>query len=275
VNKSIVFVHGAWLTSLSWENLIGYFEQKGYTTSAPEWPYRDKSVTELRANTPPELAQVGFKELVDLYEGIVSQLPEPPILIGHSIGGLIVQELLDRGLGSAGVGMDSVAPEGVLAVDWTVLKANSRVLFRWMNWEKVVTMTLPEFEYAFVNTFPADQQKLYYDRYVVPETGRIFFQVAFAQFDPQNALHVNFKNDRRAPLLLIVGEHDHLVPPHVARSNYEHYQESLARTDFHEFPGRSHLLMAQDGWQEVADYVLGWLEGQARKAGQTAATAGA
>jgi pimeloyl-ACP methyl ester carboxylesterase len=260
MDKTIVFIHGAWLTSLSWENLTGYFERKGYTWSAPEWPYRDKPVEELRKSTAPELANVGVKELTDHYEGIVQSLPEPPILIGHSFGGLIVQQLLDRGLGSAGIALDAVAPEGVLAVDWTVLKANSSVLFRWMNWDKVLTMTFPEFQYAFVNTFPEAQQRTYYDRYVVPETGRIFFQAAFAVLDPHHALRVNFANNDRAPLLLIAGEQDHLVPAHVVKTNYEHHQRSAARTDFHEFAGRSHLLIAQDGWEEIADFMANWLD---------------
>jgi pimeloyl-ACP methyl ester carboxylesterase len=260
MKKNIVFIHGAWLTSLSWENFIDYFEKKGYTWSAPEWPYRDASVQELRANTPPELAEIGVKELVDHYEAIIRAIPEPPILIGHSFGGHIVQQLLDRGVGSAGVALDAVAPEGVQAVDWTVLKANASVLFKWMNWDKVLTMSLPEFQYAFTNAFPEEEQKKYYDRYVVPETGRLFFQAAFAQLDPHHALRVNFKNNDRAPLLLITGEKDHLVPAHVTKSNYEHYKHSTARTDFKEFEGRAHLLMAQDGWEEIADFAANWLD---------------
>jgi pimeloyl-ACP methyl ester carboxylesterase len=260
MNKNIVFIHGAWLTSSSWENFKDYFEKKGYTTMAPEWPYRNDSIASLRQHTSSDLAQVGVKELTDHFEGIVRKLPEPPILIGHSFGGLIVQQLLDRGMGSVGVGLDSVAPEGVLAVDWTVLKANSSVLFRWMNWEKVLTMTFPEFQYAFANASSEDQQRKWYDRYVVPETGRIFFQAAFAQLDPHHVMHVDFQNGKRAPLLLIAGELDHLVPAHVSKANYEHYKQSPARTDFHEFKGREHLLTAQDGWEEIADFIANWLE---------------
>ncbi len=262
MNKTIVFIHGAWLNSRSWENLIPYFENKGYTCSAPEWPYRDpgKTAAELRENTPEELAQIGVKELTDHYEAIIRELPEPPILIGHSFGGLIVQQLLDRGWGSAGIAFDSAAPEGVLAVDWAVLKSNSGVLFEWMGWEKVMTMTFPQFQFSFVNTFPEEEQQKYYDRYLVPESGRIFFQAAFAQLDPHHALHVNFKNNERAPLLLTAGELDHIVPAHVSRSNYEHYRHSTARTDFREFAGRAHLLLAQVGWEEIADFAADWLD---------------
>jgi pimeloyl-ACP methyl ester carboxylesterase len=259
MSNTIVFIHGAWLTKLSWENFIPYFEQKGYTCVVPEWPYRDKSVEELRESTLPELAEIGVKELTDHFEAIIRAMPEPPILIGHSFGGLIVQQLLDRGIGSAGVALDAVAPEGILAVDWTVLKANMRVLSTWMGWDKVMTMSFPEFQYAFTNTFPEEQQRTYFERYVVPESGRLFFQVAFAALDPHHATRVNFKNNDRAPLLLIAGENDHLVPAHVVQTNYEHHKESAARTDFHEFAGRSHLLTAQAGWEEVAGFVANWL----------------
>jgi alpha-beta hydrolase superfamily lysophospholipase len=94
----------------------------------------------------------------------------------------------------------------------------------------------------------------------VPETGRIFFQAAFAQLDPHHAIRVNFKNNSRAPLLLIAGEKDHLVPAHVVRSNYKHHKQSTARTDLKEFPGRSHLITAGEGWEEVADFIADWLE---------------
>lgn len=259
MSATIVFVHGAWLNSRSWENFITYFEGQGYTCLAPEWPYRDKPVEELRANTPPELAEVGVKELVDHYEAIIRELPEPPVLIGHSFGGLIVQQLLDRGWGKVGVALDPAAPEGVLAVDWNVLQANSGVLFKWMGWNKVLHLSFPEFQFAFVNTFPEAEQKKYYDRYVVPETGRVFFQEAFAQLDPHHAVKVNFKNTERVPLLLIAGELDHIVPAHVVKSTYHHYKPSTAQTDFKEFAGRAHLLIAQEGWEEIAGYIANWL----------------
>jgi alpha-beta hydrolase superfamily lysophospholipase len=129
-----------------------------------------------------------------------------------------------------------------------------------MNWEKVVHMSYPEWQFAFTNGFPEEEQKKYYERYLVPESGRIFFQAAFAQLDPHHALRVNFKNNDRAPLLLVAGELDHVVPAHVVRSNYKHYEHSTARTNFKEFPGRAHLLLSQEGWEEIADFAADWLE---------------
>jgi pimeloyl-ACP methyl ester carboxylesterase len=262
MGKTIVFIHGAWLNSRSWEYFVSYFEGKGYTCITPEWPYKDFSRESMYANTPPELAKVGIKEITDHYEKIIRALSEPPLLIGHSIGGLIVQQLLDRGVGSAGVALSSVAPTGVFILYWTVIRANIGVLLTWRGWRKVVKMNLPNFQYAFANTLQAGQQRKYYERYVVPETGRVFFQIALAPVDFKQAIKVNFKNNTRAPLLLVAGEKDQLIPARIVKSNYKHYKVSTAKTDFHEFKGRSHLIVAQDGWEDVADYVLTWLNQQ-------------
>ncbi len=147
----------------------------------------------------------------------------------------------------------------MLAVDWDVLRSNAASLLAWIGWERVVHMTFPQFQFAFVNTLPEEEKRACYDRYLVPETGRIFFQAAFASLDPHQALHVNFKNDNRAPLLLVAGELDHIVPAHVVRANYAHYSQATARTDFREFPRRAHLLVAQEGWEEIAGFVAEWL----------------
>jgi pimeloyl-ACP methyl ester carboxylesterase len=259
MSKTIVFVHGAWMTPLSWEKFRGFFAERGYECIAPTWPHKDKPIDELRHNPPAELAGLGVTEIVDHYARIIQTLPESPILIGHSFGGLFVQMLLDRGLGIAGVAIDSAPPKGVLPLEWSALKSNTGVFLTWGAWNKVVTMSLDEFKYAFVNTLPEAEQLAAYERHVVPETGRVFFQAGLALLDPHSAVEVDFKNNKRAPLLMISGAEDHIVPAKMVRSNYEKYQESSASTDFKEFPGRTHWIIAQPGWEEVAGYIAEWL----------------
>ena len=111
--------HGAWVTPHCWDPFISYFEQQGYTCLAPTWPHKDKSIEELRRNPPAKLAGLGVQEIVDHYAAIVKAQEEPPILIGHSFGGLFTQILLDRGLGAAGVAIDPAAAKGVLALRCT------------------------------------------------------------------------------------------------------------------------------------------------------------
>src|SRR5258705_12238357 len=102
MGKTVVFVHGAWVTPLCWEDFSGFFKSKGFDCIAPAWPYRDKSVEELRRNPPPELARLGLAEIINHYERAIRALPEPPLLIGHSYGGVVVQILLHPGLGRPG-----------------------------------------------------------------------------------------------------------------------------------------------------------------------------
>ena len=70
--------------------------------------------------------------------------------------------------------------------------------------------------------------------------------------------YVDFHNGYRAPRLLLGGGADHLEPAAVSRSNFKHYKKSAAVTEYHEFPGRAHYTIGQDGWEQVADYALTW-----------------
>jgi pimeloyl-ACP methyl ester carboxylesterase len=259
MSDTIVFIHGAWVTPQCWEKMQRYFQARGYTCLAPTWPHKDRPIDELRRTPPPALAGLGVTEIVDHFERIIRGLDKPPILIGHSFGGLFVQMLLDRGLGTAGVAIDPAPPRGVLPVQWSVYKSNAGILFTWRGWKKIVHMSFRQFRYAFVNTMSPAEQRAAYEQHVVPETGRIFFQAGFALLDPRRATRVNFQNATRAPLLLIQGGSDHVVAPGVVRSNFKKYRGSLARTDCKLFPGRCHWIIAQEGWEEVAEYIADWL----------------
>jgi pimeloyl-ACP methyl ester carboxylesterase len=260
--STVVFVHGAWVTPLCWEPFIGFFRQRGHECLAPAWPFKDLPVDEQRRAPAPGLARLGVLEIVAHYERIIRALAEPPLLVGHSFGGLFVQMLLDRGLGRAGVAIDSAPPRGVLVYQWSALKSNSGALLAPFGWRRVLRLSFEDFCYAFVHTLGPADQRAAYDSLVVPETGRIFFQAALAPLDPRAATLVNFTNPKRAPLLLIAGSDDRIVPAAVNRANWRKYRWSPARTDFKEFPGRTHALIGQPGWDEVALYAAQWLERQ-------------
>lgn len=257
--RTVVFIHGAWVTPLCWEPFIGFFKQRGYRCLAPAWPYKDRTVEEQRRAPAPELARLGVREIVAHYEAIIRGLAEPPVLIGHSFGGLFVQMLLDRGLGTVGVAIDSAPPRGVLVYQWSALKANRNVLLAPSGWRRVLRLSFEDFRYAFVHTLSPADQRAAYDRLVVPEAGRIFFQAALALADPRSATRVDFRNPDRAPLLLIAGSDDRIIPPSLNRANWRKYRRSPARTDFKVFPGRTHAIIAQPGWEEVARYAAQWL----------------
>jgi alpha-beta hydrolase superfamily lysophospholipase len=259
MSRDMVLVHGAWLASNSWEHFARYFTDRGYDVIAPEWPRKHDDVADQRAD-PDELAGLGVKEIVDHYDGIVRAMSEPPVLIGHSFGGLFVEMLLDRGLGAAGVALDPAAPKGVMRVEPSQLKAAGPALNHPLHRHGVVPLDFEEFRYAFVNTWDEDAARDAYDRYAVPETARILFQGGLANFALHPATRIDFHKADRAPLLITAGEKDNTVPPGVSKAAFHKYEHSGATTDFVEFEGRSHLLVAGPGWEEVAGYVAGWLD---------------
>jgi pimeloyl-ACP methyl ester carboxylesterase len=256
----LMLIHGAWLSARSWENYADYFGKRGYAVSSPEWPRKHGDVEELREGAD-ELAGLGVNDVVDHYEALIRELDQPPVLVGHSYGGLFVELLLDRGLGRAGVALSPAPPKGILVLPFSTLKAASPALGHPSRWHGVVTLTPEEFTYGFVNTFTPEKAAAAYERYAVPETGQIFYEAGFANFHLHPPTEVHFKNEERAPLLIVGAEEDHTAPASLSKAQYKKYERSPAKTDYLEFEGRPHLHMAADDWEEVAAEVDNWLHG--------------
>jgi len=256
----LVFIHGAWLSSRSWENYADYFADRGFAVVAPEWPRKAGDVDEMR-ETADASAGLGVQEIVDHYTELIEELDEPPVLIGHSYGGLFVELLLDRGLGRAGVAMSPAPPKGILVLPFSTLKSGAPALAHPSKWHGVVTLSPEEFTYAFVNTFPPEDAAAAYERYAVPETGQIFYEAGFANFHLHPPTEIHFKNGNRAPLLIVGATEDHTVPASLSKAAYKRYEKSPAKTDYLEFEGRPHFHMVAPDWEEVAEAIDGWLDG--------------
>jgi pimeloyl-ACP methyl ester carboxylesterase len=265
---TVVLIHGLWLTALSWEHWKARYEARGYNVIASSWPGMDGDLGELRADSTG-VEKLGIAEIVDHYADIVSALDRPPIIMGHSFGGAFTEILLDRGLGAAGVGIDAAAVKGITKLPLSTLRSAWPALKNPANRHRTVMLSPEEFHYAFANTMTEEESAQVYERYAAPGPGRVLFQGALANFNPHSPAKVDFKNDDRAPLLLISGGEDHVVPAVVDASTAKHYRKSAAITEYKEFAGRSHFTIGQQGWEEVADYALDWAETHAR-VGETA-----
>jgi pimeloyl-ACP methyl ester carboxylesterase len=255
--ETIVLIHGLWMTALSWEHWVERYEDRGFNVIARSWPGMDGDIDDLRRD-PSGIEHLGIEEIVDYYAGIIGELERPPIVMGHSFGGAFTQILLDRGLGAAGVAIDSGPVKGLLALPASTLKTGFPVLKNPANNHRAVPLTPEEFHYAFTNTLTDEESTAIYERYAVPGPGRVLFQGAFANFNPRSPAAVDFKNSSRAPLLFIAGGDDHVAPASLNEANVKHYRKSDAITEIKEFPGRSHYTLGQEGWEEVADYALDW-----------------
>src|SRR5919112_6389924 len=110
-SDTIVLIHGLWMTSRSWEKWAERYEARGYRVLTPAYPGFEVEVEALNEDPSPIEAST-IPGVVDHLEGIVGELENPPIIMGHSFGGVFTQILLDHGYGAAGVVIDSAPAEG-------------------------------------------------------------------------------------------------------------------------------------------------------------------
>lgn len=225
---------------------------------APGYPGFEVEVEALDADPAP-IEALTIPAIVERLEGVVGGLDAPPILMGHSAGGVFTQILLDHGLGAAGVAINSAPTEGVKVVPLSQVRSTWPVLKNPANRHKAVGLSPEQWLYAFTNTFSEERGRELYERYHVPASGGIFWESAFASLTPgHQGSHVDDDNPAGPPLLFISGSDDHLMPPSVQQSNAKHYKSDTV-TEVVEFEG-PHPLPSREGWEEVADYALDWAE---------------
>jgi pimeloyl-ACP methyl ester carboxylesterase len=256
-SKTIVFVTGAFVTSLGWKPWQQYFESKGYTTHAPSWPHKEGTAGEARGRRPNDLplAKLHLKDVVSAYENFIKSLPEKPVLIGHSLGGLMTQILLNRGVAAGAVLLHPVPALGVIPYEWSFLKSATASLGLFTSLNKTYMMSFKKWQYAFVNGMnPEDQQKAY-DENTIPESKRA------ARGALGFTAKIDFKKPHE-PLLFIAGGKDHIVPATLNKRNfkrYAKYKDSV--TDFKLFEENNHFVVGLPNWQQTAEYAYNWIQG--------------
>ncbi len=250
----VVFIHGLWVTAASWEPFADPWREAGYAVQTLEWPViAGRCARCLRAAPPAELGALSIEAVVDAMAERIWAMERPPLLVGHSFGGLFVQLLLDRGLGRAGVAINPAPIAGVVP-GWRTLRAAAPAILRPEGWRRPYALSQRLWAERYANAAPEALQDETWDQYVVPTSGRIIHQAAFwngTKVDPRR---------RTQPLLITAGDRDRLVTPYLSRAAWRLQCRSSAPTDFIDFPGRSHLLLAEPGWEAVARACIAWDE---------------
>ena len=256
----VLFVHGLWLLSSSWQPWRDLFEEAGYITLAPGWPDDPATVAEAREH-PEAFAKKMVQQVTDHYIAAISKLDRAPVVIGHSFGGLIAQKIAGEGAASVTVSIDNAPFKGVLPLPVSALKSASPVLTNPTNVGKGVSLTWEQFQYGWVNNLDEEEGRHLFETFHVPAAGAPLFEAAFANVNPfSGETAVDSTNPDRGPLLIIGGENDHTVPPAITNASYKIQSKNPGVTEEVTIPGRGHSLVIDSGWREVADEALAFVQ---------------
>ena len=254
-SKTVVFIHGLFLNNQGWNEWKSLFESQGYTCYAPAHPKHEGQPSALRANPPEGLGDVQFKDWITNLEAFIDNLPEKPILIGHSFGGLTAQKLVESGRAEAAILISSAPPRGVSTLKPSFIKATNPVI----NPFKGKSVYNPKeekykkwFHYAITNSLTKEQSDAFFEQFAVPESRQTL------RASLKKVAAVNTKKSH-VPLLFVGGLEDVIVPNVLVRKTIKKYTNENSIVDSKFYEGKDHFICGAPGWEEVANYCLNWL----------------
>lgn len=248
--QTVVLIHGMWMTPRSWDDWVDHYRDRGHNAIAPGWP-GVKDPAETRRD-PSALEGLRLTQMVDHYEQIIRGLDRPPIIVGHSFGGLVTQLLLSRGLGAGGVAIGTAPPKGILVLPLSTLRSAFPALKNPFDRDGVCPLSVKQFQYRFTNTLSEADSKPIYDEQYIPGANHPFFD---ALGSPAS---VDAGMATRPPLLLIAGSLDHISPISLNLKIKELQSKAPSPTELKTYTGRTHFMAGMDGWEEIADDALNW-----------------
>jgi pimeloyl-ACP methyl ester carboxylesterase len=248
---TILMIHGMWSSGWYWENYVGFFESQGYRCVTPTLLYHDISPGE---DPDPRLGSTGILDYVKHLEREIGK-PHTPILMGHSMGGLLAQILAARGLAKALVLLAPAPPRGIFPLTFSVLRCFIRPLFRYGFWRKHHRISFKKSVYAILHLLPPDDQKAIYEKMVF-ESGRAAAEIGLWWADRGKATQVD-ERMVTCPVMVIAGKKDRITPEKVVRKVAKKYD---ALDHYRVFENNAHWLIGEPGWEEIAKYISDWLK---------------
>jgi non-heme chloroperoxidase len=256
--QPVVFVHGLWLLPNSWERWAAFFESAGYVALVPGWPDDPETVGDAKVH-PDVFANKSVRQIADYEERIVRLLKRRPALVGHSLGGLIVQMLAGRGVSAATVAISPAPFRGVLPLPASSIKSGWPVLKNPANRHRAVALSFEQFQYGFANAVSRREAQELYETFAVPGPGAPLFQAASANLNPWTEAQVDTENPDRGPLLIISADEDHTVPVAVSEAVFGQQKTNIGTTEYVELHDRGHALTIDHGWRYVAETALAFI----------------
>lgn len=243
---SLLFIHGAWHGKWCFERYFcGYFQQRGYDVHALDLPEHGEKFTGVR-----QQRWLSVRDYVTAVSDYAATLPTPPIVIGHSMGGFVVQKYLEQHPAPAGVLLASAPPSGVWRTTLKIARHYPRHFLQTnlslSLWPLVNAPELAQAHFFSANISPADLQT--YFQQLHSESYRAFVDM----------LLLNLPRPKRvkAPMLVLGAANDTIFTPQEVKATATAYH-----TEATIFPNMAHDMMLESGWQQVADAICTWLQG--------------
>lgn len=254
MSKTIFMIHGMWGSGDIWKGYKDYFEAQGYRVIAPTLRLHGEQYI---TAAPQELGKVSLLDYAADLEKDIRALDEKPIIMGHSMGGLLAQILASRGLAEKLVLLTSASPAGVLALQPSSIKTFASVLTSWGFWKKPMRLTFEEAKYGIFGLLTPEQQVEEYAKFSF-ESGQAAAEIAFWSLDKNKATRVDAKGIT-CPILIVAGGQDRIAPVAVAKQIAKKYQKTNNDVTYKEFKHFAHAIHQQEGWQEIAGYAADWI----------------
>lgn len=247
----IMMIHGMWAGGWVWERFIPIFAGRGYRCLAPTLRHHDAPPAE----PSPLLGRVSLLDYAADLQRDIEGMEEPPVLMGHSMGGMLAQILGARGLARALVLLSPMPPQGLNVLSTASLRMFRRSLGRWGFWRRPTRPAFRDAVVSMLGRLPVEERRAVYDR-LVHESGRAACETGFWFLDPRRAKYVDASRIA-CPVLVVAGSEDVLHPPAMMRAVARRYEPY---STYEELAGHGHWLVGEPGWRDVAEYVADWLD---------------
>src|SRR3954470_23745036 len=201
---NVVFIHGLWISHAAWQPWIEHFAAQGHQAIAPAWPGELATVEETRRHAADQ-AGFGIDDLTEYFTEVLEQFDTPPVVIGHSFGGLIAQKLLGQNKAAAAVAIDPAPAKGVKPLPVAQLRSAFPVLGNPLNRGRAKGLTEAQWRYGFGNALTVEESDALWERWAIPSPGRPLFQAAIANLSGSSPAKVDTANGTRGPLLITAG----------------------------------------------------------------------
>lgn len=251
MSKTIFMIHGMWGGGWYWDKLQSSFEKNGYHCITPYLRHHNIGPND---PAPEDLGKTSLLDYAEDLEAEIKKLDERPIIIGHSMGGLLAQILAARDLAEAAVLITPASPAGIVSLSYPVVKSFYTVMAKWGFWEKPHKISYEKAVYAMMEKLPEKERKYIYSRNVwesgraTTELGLWIAGVKGAQVDSSKVT---------CPVLVIAGSEDKVTPAKFVKKIAKKYSPG---STYMEFANHGHWIIREPGWENVARYIKKWLE---------------